>query len=292
MSAIQSGDDRNFVKERAGMRRRMDMTSDETQKSTTWMWLLVAAVMVLGAGTSYAAWHLMRQSSLFALRAIESEGHVRSTRQEIVRYLSDVSAAQGENIFTLDIDMLRASVLRHPWIKDVQVRRIVPGTLAVSVTEHEPYAVVALGSLYYVDRDAEPFARAAVNDLGELPVLTGLEASLYEDDRPSWQRLVHLGVQFNDAAKKNGLVVGEIQLDPAHGVIAHLLPSGTTATFGTGDFDLKIARLRDVRALLAERGQVAESYLLDNPRRPDAVVARLVPVQKQKANRTQYLSAR
>jgi hypothetical protein len=66
-----------------------------------------------------------------------------------------------------------------------------------------------------------------------------------------------------------------VQLDPALGVIAHLQPSGTTASFGSTDFDGKVQRLKDVRALLAERGQQADTYLLDNPRRADAVVARL-----------------
>lgn len=279
----------NFVKPAMLMRRTNEVETEGSR--ATWMWILCATVMIVGAGSSYAAWYFLRQSSLFALQAIETEGHARSTHEEILKYMSmsEVTAQNAENIFLIDLDMVRASILRHPWIKDAEVHRIVPGTLAVKVTEHTPYAVVALGALYYVDDEATPFSRAAVSDLGELPVLTGLDASLYETDRTTWTRLVKTGVAFAEAAKKSGLVVGEVQLDTALGVIAHLSPSGTTATFGTADFDAKIARLKDVRALLAERGQAAESYSLDNPRRPDAVVARLV---QAKTPKLQYLSAR
>ncbi|MCC6810063.1 MAG: FtsQ-type POTRA domain-containing protein [Deltaproteobacteria bacterium] len=252
-----------------------------------WTTVLCASVMLIGAVTSYIAWHFMRQSALFELQAIESEGHKRTSHEEIVRYMSPnyaaAGASAGENIFTIDIDMLRASILRHPWVKDAEVQRIVPGTLAVRIVEHEARAVVALGALYYVDEDGEPFSRASVQEIGDLPVLSGLDAALYEEDRVTWARFIKLGVAFAEAAKKGTLAVGEIQLDPALGVVAHLLPSGTTASFGTGDFAAKVQRLKDVRALLAQRGQSADSYLLDNPRRPDAVVARLSGQKAQKS---------
>jgi cell division protein FtsQ len=262
-------------KQRSGSAYRQPGNEAKSSRAL-WTFILCATVMIIGAGTSYGAWYFMRQSALFALRAIETSGHDKTSREEVLGYMNLAgNAAEGDNIFTMDIDMLRTSIMRHPWVKDVSVQRIVPGTLAVTITEHKAAAVVALGSLYYVDEQAEPFSRARVTDIGDLPVLTGLDASLYEENQATWARMVKLGIAFAEAAKRGGLVVGEVQLDPALGVIAHLQPSGTTASFGSTDFDGKVQRLKDVRALLAERGQQAETYLLDNPRRADAVVARL-----------------
>jgi len=52
----------------------------------------------------------------------------------------------------------------HPWVDQVHVARRFPRSLAVSVKEHDPVALVALGDLYLVDSDGRPFKKIQAGD--------------------------------------------------------------------------------------------------------------------------------
>src|SRR5262245_50925568 len=96
--------------------------------------MLIAAAVV---GTYWASLTL-QTTQAFALEEIKTAGNVRASRNEVLRYL-DVQ--RGENIFAANLDILRSNLLRHPWVKDAAVRRIVPNTLEVEVTEHVPAGI-------------------------------------------------------------------------------------------------------------------------------------------------------
>ncbi len=274
---------KNFVMTPKLVRHESEVNDTARSNATRLMvWLLCASLIAVGAATSYVGWSYLNESPRFRLTHVEISGNERASHEEIVRHLA---LGTEDNIFALDLDVARESLSRHPWIAEVEIRRVIPDTLVVRVREHVPVAIVALSKLYYLNEAREPFSRVVWEEAPELPLLTGLDAALYEMDRARWNALVDLGLELSAAAKRAALPTAEIQLDPSSGVIAHLLPAGTTAHMGQGDFDAKIRRLKDVRALLVERGQHADTFLLDNPRHPDAVVARLnaQPLEKSGA---------
>lgn len=246
---------------------------------------VVGALIAAGTVGTYWASLTMQTTQAFALEEVRLTGHARASRDELLRYLD---VALGENIFASSLDVLRNNLLRHPWVKEVAVRRVVPNALEVDIVEYVPAGIVALGGLYYVDAEGVPFSRVVVEEAEDFPVMTGLDADLFEHDRKEWSRLVQMGLQFADSAKRGNLTLGGIQLDDTLGVTAHLLPSGTTAALGVDDFDSKIRKLREVRTLLGQRGQQADAYFLDNARHPDRVVARIARKDKTPI----YLGAR
>lgn len=212
-------------------------------------------------------------------------GSTHTSREELLRYLS---VQPGDNLVSLGLDSLRSNILRHPWVKTASLRRELPSTLHVEITEHEARGVVSLGSLYLVDDDGEVFARAGSDATHEFSVITGPTREMYEQDRGEWNRLLSLAFSFADAAKELELSLGEVHVDDTLGITAYLLPSGVPAAFGQGDFLGKIERLKKTRSLLQRDGQQVESYLLDNERHPEWVVAR---VTKANENRNATLTA-
>jgi POTRA domain, FtsQ-type len=294
MPAKNSGARKNFVNFARLVRHRKDVMSDgahdddneaRSNASRLMVWLLCASLIAVGGAASYTGYVFFNNSERFALSHIELHGNERASRDEILRYLA---LTQDDNVFSIDLDVLRESLRRHPWIADVSIRRVVPDTLIIDVKEQVPVAIVALSKvsaskLYYINESFEPFSRVYLQDAPDLPMLTGLDMSLFDQRRERWNELTALGISFYAAAKRAGFALAEIELDESIGVIAHLLPAGTTAHMGKDDFDTKIRRLRDVRALLEERGQSADSFLLDNPRHKDAIVARLNPSADKRA---------
>jgi len=263
---------KNFANTSSVVRQIDDVEDSRTNASRLMVWLLCASLIAISAATSYMGYVYFNESPRFRLTHVEITGNDRATHEEIMRYLA---LQPDDNVFSIDLDMVRESLSRHPWIAEVEIRRVVPDTLMVAINEHVPVAIVAMSKLYYLNEAGEPFSLVQLADAPELPMLTGLDATFYEQNREQWNKLVKLGIAFYESAKRANLSIADVELDPSAGVVAHLSPAGTTAHMGTGDFDAKIRRLRDVRALLVERGQSADAFLLDNPRHPDAVVARL-----------------
>ncbi len=81
----------------------------------------------------------LSQLSFFRLRKIEIDG---------LRYLAPQDVAARLEVDTtqsiwIDMDPVAERVKAHPQVADVRLRRRLPGTLLVRVTEHLPVAVVA-----------------------------------------------------------------------------------------------------------------------------------------------------
>ena len=80
----------------------------------------------------------LSQLDFFRMRRVEIEG---------VRYLAPADVAARMRVDTsqsiwIDLDPVTDRVKAHPQVADVRIRRRLPGTLIVRVTEHMPVAVV------------------------------------------------------------------------------------------------------------------------------------------------------
>jgi cell division protein FtsQ len=85
-----------------------------------------------------------------AVSRIRVEGNQRLADGEILEALD---LRQGANILNLDLEELKQKLLRSPWIKDVQLTRMLPATLTLRVVERRPLGVAVLDRLYLMDED-------------------------------------------------------------------------------------------------------------------------------------------
>jgi cell division protein FtsQ len=65
-----------------------------------------------------------------------------------------IAGLQGENILTASLDRYRERLLESPWVADAALRRVLPGTVEVVVSERRPIGLCRVnGDLYLLGRD-------------------------------------------------------------------------------------------------------------------------------------------
>jgi len=139
--------------------------------------LIVAAL----AGTClfYAAYRLIEtglSSDALTVRRITVTGNSRLSQGEV---LALVDGLRGRNMLLLDLDEWRQKLLASPWVADAALRRVLPGTVDVVVSERRPIGIARLdGALYLVDERGH-----VIDEFGphhadlDLPLIDGLAAA-------------------------------------------------------------------------------------------------------------------
>jgi cell division protein FtsQ len=146
------------------------------ERTAWWGWVLMALgiVAVLVGG-----WWVLN-SPLFDLRSL----HVTGNRQLSVE---DVRAAaglgDGTNVLWLSPADVERRLETDPWILRADVERTLPGTLAVSVVERAPVAVVSAGGRMLVAADGTVLGKAGPEVT--LPLLKVSRGILHPGDRLS-----------------------------------------------------------------------------------------------------------
>jgi cell division septal protein FtsQ len=132
---------------------------------------IVGAVLVVYAG--YRAVDLVASASTLQVRRISVRGNVRLSAGEVQAL---VDGLRGTNILTADLAAYRRRLLSSPWVADVALRRVLPSTVEVFVSERRPIGLCRLGNqLYLVDRQG-----MVIDEFGpkyaefDLPIIDGL----------------------------------------------------------------------------------------------------------------------
>lgn len=242
--------------------------------------LSLAAGACVGLGLGYQA---LRQSPRFGLHQLALSGNRQLDSEEVLSY---AGLRLGEPLIGIDPSLTAARLAKHAWIREASVRRVLPDTLAVEISERRPRAVVALEHLYLADEDGEPFLRVRpaglTGPLAELPLVTGLTRARFELDPQAARRQVLGAVRLARQLAagpltqgRDGRRVSEVHVDLYTGYEVVLTPGPLRLTLGWEQHD---ERLRDAGAVLATlggRAAQARALYLDNARRPERAVVRL-----------------
>jgi len=114
--------------------------------------LRVVVPVVLALFAAYRAFDLVLSAAPLQVRNIVVHGLYRLTEGE-VRALME--GARGTNILALDLPEYRARLMQSPWVADAKLRRVIPSTIEVSISERQPLGLCRLGNqLYLLDRTA------------------------------------------------------------------------------------------------------------------------------------------
>ncbi len=212
--------------------------------------LLLSVVGGLGWG-GVTGWHAMLEHGVFRVDQIEISGNARITEDRI---LARLDLPEKVDLPTLDLTTVSRSVLTHPWIERVTVRRIYPRTLAIRVWERTPAAVLTesgatrkRSNQLMVDRDGVILGPPTA-DAGDLPMLTGLHLTgLTAGDRVSKAR-VRIGLVVAHAYRGGTPLVDVADLDDPL-----LLVDGMRIRLGSqGGYDWRLDRLEELGPALDE----------------------------------------
>lgn len=192
---------------------------------------------------------------------------------DVVRGLAGVRA--GDPLLVVDTDAVAARLTTHPWILAAHVRRELPRTLAIAVTERRAAAAALLGELYLVDDTGKPFKRAELDEADGLVVLTGVDRARYlalpEASEAAFREALALLAEYRRApssaagggsarpaaaaaatpgAASPRPALSEIHIDPRAGFSLLFYEGGGEVRVGRGPFTEKLARLDTILAAL------------------------------------------
>lgn len=159
-------------------------------------------------------------------RTLRVVGNERASEAQI-RHLADLTP--GDPLLALDLDHAALSVGRHPWVAQVEARRVFPDTVVLHVRERQVRALLLLDELYLVDTEGTPFRKADAADLDH-PVITGLPLALADAEPALARRIVHDALGILDAASgRAGLReddISEVRFDAEAGYTLALRNGG------------------------------------------------------------------
>ena len=170
--AVKAPAEKNF--RRAKVRpaaRRGGWAARLTWRAGRWA---LTVLVVIYAG--YRGSLLVLRASDLQVRKISVHGNVRLSSGEVAAM---VDGLRGANILTADLAGYRRRLLESPWVADVALRRVLPSTVEVFVSERRPMGLCRLGStLYLVDPHG-----TLIDEFGpeyaefDLPIIDGLVRS-------------------------------------------------------------------------------------------------------------------
>jgi hypothetical protein len=156
------------------------LAPSSTAHATDWLRHSLTGLAVIGGcslGLGAAGWAIVQRSSYFNIRTVEATETAHLQRDAIVT----LAGLDGPvNLFRYDALAAEEALGTHPWVANARVEKRMPDRVEIHLTERLPAAVVALGSLYVVDADGQPFIRATPEQAQGLPLVTGLDREQYD----------------------------------------------------------------------------------------------------------------
>jgi cell division septal protein FtsQ len=213
---------------------------------------IVVGLLVMYAG--YRAVHLVLTARGLEVRHVTVKGNVRLSVGDVQALVDDL---KGTNILAADLGEYRRRVMESPWVADVALRRVLPSTVELFVSERRPIGLCRLGgTLYLVDRTG-----TIIDEFGtryaefDLPIIDGLVSApgtgspAMDADRAELAARVIDGLaQRVDLAKR----VSQIDVSDLHDAV--VLVDGDSAKLHVGEtaFAERLQLYLDVASRLRE----------------------------------------
>jgi cell division septal protein FtsQ len=211
---------------------------------------LVAAVI---ASVGYEIGRQVFAADALTISRITVTGNARLSKGEVVALLDGI---RGTNMLTVDLDQWRRKLLSSPWVADAAMRRVLPGTVSVAISERQPMGIGRVnGELYLIDDRGGIIDQFGPNYAEfDLPIIDGLtprdNATLIDTARAALAARVRGALNTRpDLARR----VSEV--DYSDDRDATLILKGDTALVrvGTAQFVERLQSYTDLAPALRER---------------------------------------
>jgi len=221
---------------------------------------LAAAVASLAV---YRGVQVSAKAHLLEVNRIVVHGNERLSKGEVLAVLSGL---RGESLLWTDLDAWRRRLLSSPWVRDAALRRSLPATVDVVVSERQPIGIGRIngGDMYLVDERGVIIDQYGPQyaDL-DLPIIDGL-AAVNHDGSLTDERRADLAARLMTALRAKPQVARRVsQIDVADLHNAAVILSGDPAVIQLGE-DQFLPRLQSYLELApALRERVADIDYVD-----------------------------
>ena len=141
------------------------------RKSRRYVGIVVLAAAILCA--AYLAVSAFLTTEALTITRVTVSGNTRISRGEVLSLLDGLS---GRHMLLLNLEEWRRRILNSPWVEDVAIRRVLPGTVDVAIAERQPVGIGRIGdALYLLDQRGD-----IIDEFGpdhaefDFPIIDGL----------------------------------------------------------------------------------------------------------------------
>ena len=236
--------------------------------------VLVGVGWVVLLGAKIIGQALFSENDRFVITQLDIRSDGKLQPEDIREY---AHIEEGMNLFAIDLGQVRDDLASVPIVSAVSVRRKLPGTLEIVVSERIPAARIAGESIGYplaVDRVGFVLGPKSVSQ--QLPSITGLQ-----------EKGLRPGAQVGDPGIKNALHVLDVcdsptfspflkvkNVDVSHPEYLEVrLQRGECILLSRDNVDTKLTKLCEIMKRTADMGQAIASI--------DMTVDKNFPVQYQ-----------
>ena len=257
MSAVAARTDRRFRRAhvKPGRKRR---------------WYAVLKPLVVWTVSIAAVGYAVYRTSVVAAQAhvllvdnIVVHGNERLTDGEVMKVLAGL---RGESLMWTDLEAWRDRLMGSPWIRDAALRRLLPSTVEIVVTERTPVGIGRIdGELYLIDESGviideygPHFADFDLPIVDGLPTGTGGVGSVTDEARAALAAQVIAAVKAKPQISNR---LSQVDVSDVHNAAVILTGDSARIQLGEDRFLVRLQSYLDLAATLRER--VAEIDSVD-----------------------------
>lgn len=151
---------------------------EEEGEKSQYFGVKVTKILIFYLVIGFLGWNFfnfMFNSKFCNIEEIIIKGNAYLSEDEIF-YKSQIKL--GENIFKLDLKKTVDSLKQDPWIKDLEIKRIIPNKIIISLKERETAAIVYISEEYFI-LSKEGIALSKIDKLAglSLPFISGIKVT-------------------------------------------------------------------------------------------------------------------
>jgi cell division protein FtsQ len=231
-----------------------------SRRKRSWRALALPALIWCGcaAGLAYG---VVRTSAVAAhahvleIEKITVRGNQRLAKGEVLAILSGL---RGENLVWTDLDLWRRRLMASPWVRDASLRRSLPSTIDVVVSERLPIGIGRIhADLYLVDERGVIIDQYGPQyaDL-DLPIIDGLSAapdaggSLTDEGRADLAARVIAAVKAKPSVARR---LSQVDVSDLHNASVILSDDPAVIQLGEEQFLARLQAYLDLAPTLRDR---------------------------------------
>jgi cell division protein FtsQ len=198
---------------------------------------LWAGIGIVAAGASYMVGHFLIASKEMAL-VHPDQVRIQQTHYVTANSVREIFRADRDrSVLRIPLDERRRQIELLPWVEQAAVRRALPNTIEVDITERTPIAFLRAGNqMELIDVHGVILPRPLKGDF-HFPVVTGMDANMPIEDRELRMKLFAGFTRAAEQARAGAMEkVSEVDLTEAKDLRATISGlQGGSALNGTPD---------------------------------------------------------
>ena len=217
------------------------------------------------------------QCDYFRADNIVIRGAHRLSKQQI---LEQTNINKGINILSVNLSIIRNTLLAHPWIAEAEVKRELPDMITIGIKEHKPLAILDLGRKFLINVNGEVFKEWTQSDPDVLPVISGLQFSdlnvsgeLRSTSFKAVMEVLRLGREPDSILPNTR--IRKIRVNGQMGLTLYAFDRVRVIKLGYNDYTNKYARLENVFFYLKKKKCFTDFNSIDL-NHPDRIIVHFV----------------